>query len=105
VLANTVVAVGWGGTIVRTMALKRVPSDVADQVKLVFVAADPACDTAVALRRWLDSFDKRFVGLTGTEAALKAAQRATGVSLARAARSVPAAHDDARKDVQTGVMP
>jgi len=37
----------------------------------------------VVLRRWLDSFDRRFVGLTGTEAALEAAQRATGVPLAR----------------------
>ena len=64
-------------------ALKRVPSDIADRVKLVFVTTDPARDTPVALRRWLDNFDRRFVGLTGTEAALEAAQRATGVPLAR----------------------
>ena len=64
-------------------ALKQVPSDVADQVKLVFVTTDPARDTPVVLRRWLDGFDRRFVGLTGTEAALEAAQRATGVSIAR----------------------
>ena len=64
-------------------ALKRVPSDIANEVKLVFVTTDPARDTPVVLQRWLDSFDRRFVGLTGTEAALEAAQRATGVSLAR----------------------
>ena len=64
-------------------ALKRVPSDIADRVKLVFVTTDPTRDTPVVLRRWLDSFDRRFVGLTGTEAALEAAQRATGVPLAR----------------------
>ena len=64
-------------------ALKRVPSDIADRVKLVFVTTDPARDTPVALRRWLDNFDRRFVGLTGTEAALEAAQRATGGPLAR----------------------
>ena len=43
---------------------------VADQVKLVFVTTDPARDTPLVLRRWLDNFDKHFVGLTGTEAAL-----------------------------------
>ena len=64
-------------------ALKRVPPDIADRVKLVFVTTDPTRDTPVVLRRWLDSFDRRFVGLTGTEAALEAAQRATGVRLAR----------------------
>ena len=64
-------------------ALKKLPSGVADQVKLVFVTTDPARDTPTALRRWLDSFDRRFVGLTGTEAALEMAQRAAGVPLAQ----------------------
>ena len=35
------------------------------------------------LRRWPDNFDKRFVGLTGTPAALDAAQKAAGVPLAQ----------------------
>lgn len=60
-------------------ALKRLPADVADQVKLVFVTTDPARDTAPVLRRWLDVFDKRFIGLTGTDAAIQAAERAAGV--------------------------
>ena len=34
------------------------------------------------LRRWLDQFDKRFVGLTGTDAALAAVQKAAGVPVA-----------------------
>src|SRR5262249_24718494 len=51
------------------VALKGLPAGVADQVKLVFVTTDPARDTPVVLRRWLDNFDKHFVGLTGTEAA------------------------------------
>jgi protein SCO1/2 len=61
------------------MALKKLPSGVADQVKLVFVTTDPARDTGPVLRRWLDYFDKRFIGLTGTEAVLQAVQRAAGV--------------------------
>jgi len=63
-------------------ALKKLPPGVADQVKLVFVTTDPARDTPVELRRWLDNFDRHFVGLTGTEAALEAVQKAAGVPLA-----------------------
>jgi protein SCO1 len=64
-------------------ALKKLPPGVAAQVKLVFVTTDPARDTRVELRRWLDNFDRRFVGLTGTSAALDAVQRATGVPVAQ----------------------
>ena len=64
-------------------ALKKLRPGVAGQVKLVFVTTDPAWDTRVELRRWLDNFDKRFVGLTGTPAALEAAQKAAGVPLAQ----------------------
>jgi protein SCO1 len=64
-------------------ALKKLSPGTAGQVKLVFVTTDPARDTRVELRRWLDNFDKRFVGLTGTPAGLDAAQKAAGVPLAR----------------------
>src|SRR5215471_13418115 len=63
-------------------ALKKLPAGVADQVKLVFVTTDPARDTPQVLRRWLDLFDRRFIGLTGTEAAIQAVQRATGIPVA-----------------------
>jgi protein SCO1/2 len=66
-------------------ALKRMPAAIADRVKLVFVTTDPARDTAPVLRRWLDLFDKRFTGLTGTEAAIEAVQRAAGVPAAQKA--------------------
>jgi protein SCO1/2 len=65
------------------MALKKLPPGIAGQVKLVFVTTDPARDTPMELRRWLDNFDKHFVGLTGTEAALEAVQKAAGVPPAR----------------------
>lgn len=64
-------------------ALRKLPLGIADQVKLVFVTTDPARDSQVELRRWLDNFDRRFVGLTGTPAALDAAQKALGVPLAQ----------------------
>jgi protein SCO1/2 len=64
-------------------ALKRLPPEIAGQVKLVFVTTDAKRDTGVELRRWLDNFDRRFVGLTGTLAALDAAQKAARVPLAQ----------------------
>ena len=67
------------------LALKKLPPGVAGQVKLVFVTTDPARDTPVQLRRWLDHFDSKFVGLTGTEAALEEVQKAAGVPPARKA--------------------
>ena len=62
-------------------ALKKLPR-IANRVKLVFVTTDPARDTPQLLRRWLDLFDRRFIGLTGTEAAIEAVERAAGVPLA-----------------------
>lgn len=67
------------------LALKKVPANIADQVKLVFVTTDPVRDTPAVLRRWLDNFDKRFIGLSGNEAALKTVQNAAGVPPARRA--------------------
>ena len=63
--------------------IKKLPSGLADQVKLVFVTTDPARDSAKVLRAWLDHFDKRFIGLTGTEAAIVAAQLAAGLPPAK----------------------
>jgi protein SCO1/2 len=60
-------------------ALKRLPAGVADQIKLIFVTTDPARDSPAVLRRWLDLFNRRFVGLTGTARAVEAVQRAAGV--------------------------
>jgi protein SCO1/2 len=60
-------------------ALKNMPAGLRDRVKLVFVTTDPAQDNPRVLRSWLDRFDEHFVGLTGSEAAIEAAQRAAGV--------------------------
>jgi protein SCO1/2 len=63
-------------------ALKKLPAGTEDQVRLVFVTTDPARDTPSVVRRWLDLFDRRFIGLTGTERAIEGVQRAAGVPLA-----------------------
>jgi len=67
------------------MALKQMPRGVAEQIKVVFVTTDPRRDTAKVLRSWLDRFDTRFIGLTGTEAAIEAAQEGSAVPPAKKA--------------------
>jgi len=68
------------------MGLKEAPKGLADQVKVVFVTTDPTRDSPQILRSWLDRFDERFIGLTGSEGAIEAAQKAAGVPPARKTR-------------------
>jgi protein SCO1/2 len=64
-------------------ALKKIPPASADRIKVVFVTTDPERDSPQVLRSWLDHFDKRFIGLTGTEAEMAAAQIAANLSPAK----------------------
>jgi protein SCO1/2 len=57
---------------------ERIP-DVARDAEVVFVSVDPERDSPEAIRDFLDRFDSRFVGLTGTEEELEEAQEAVGV--------------------------
>jgi protein SCO1/2 len=59
--------------------LREVSGEVEEKVKVVFVTTDPARDTPAVLREWLDRFDSRFVGLTGTPEEILAAERAAQV--------------------------
>lgn len=59
----------------------RVP-DVARDAEVVFVSVDPDRDSPDEIREFLDNFDSRFVGLTGTPEELAAAQAAAGVPTA-----------------------
>jgi protein SCO1/2 len=59
--------------------LRRVSPEVRQQVKVVFVAVDPARDTPERVRNFLDRFDPRFIGLVGTPEELQAAQAAASV--------------------------
>ena len=46
-----------------TRALRELPEDVSERVKVVFVTSDPERDTPEALRAWLDQFDESYIGL------------------------------------------
>lgn len=67
------------GDIVR--ALTRLPAEDRAKVDVVFVTTDPERDTTTALREWLDSLDKSFVGLTGPFDRIQAAARTVGVAI------------------------
>jgi protein SCO1/2 len=60
-------------------ALKKLPPDVANNVKVVFVTSDPARDTPDVLKTYLKSFDPNFIGLTGTQEETDAFQRTLGI--------------------------
>jgi protein SCO1/2 len=64
-------------------SLKKMRADSVGQIQVVFVTTDPARDSPQVLRSWLDHFDARFVGLTGSEAAIEVMQRVAGLSPAR----------------------
>lgn len=67
-------------------ALKEVPANVAQQTQVVFVTTDVKRDTAAVLATYLGKFDKdlpvKFIGLTGTQTQIDAAQAASGIQIA-----------------------
>ena len=62
--------------------LRQVPESVRDEITVVFVGVDAERDEPGRVREWLDHFDSRFVGLTGSEEQLAAAERAALVPTA-----------------------
>ena len=67
-------------------ALRGLPAAQRDGVQVVFVTTDPKRDTPPVLAAWLANFDPdlrtKFVGLTGSQAQVDAAQRGAGVQVA-----------------------
>jgi protein SCO1/2 len=63
-------------------AVHREPADVQRRTRVVFVTVDPPRDTRRALRTWPDHYDPAFVGLTGSIAAIDAAERDAGIPVA-----------------------
>jgi protein SCO1/2 len=77
-------------------ALHGLPPNVANQFKVVFVTTDPDRDNPKVLREWLDHFDKRFIGLTGSQKAINAAQVAARLPISQ--KSAPGADGDYEVD-------
>lgn len=64
-------------------ALRKLPPAMSGQFKVVFVTTDPARDTSQVLRLYLDRFNKNFIGLTGSQEAIAAAQLAASLPSAK----------------------
>lgn len=60
-------------------ALERLGSEAQREVRVVFVTTDPERDTPARIRAWLDRWDRRFVGLRGSEEAVRSIQRSLGL--------------------------
>ena len=63
-------------------ALRDLPKDVAEKVKVIFITSDPERDTPEVLKKYLSAFNPSFIGLTGTREQTDAAQEALGVPVA-----------------------
>jgi protein SCO1 len=59
--------------------LDRLPDEVQRKITVVFVTTDPDRDTPAVLGQWLGAFHAGFVGLTGPDSVLQAAQRVVRV--------------------------
>lgn len=62
-------------------ALRRMPTADAAKVRFAFVTTDPDRDTPSVLRRYLDRYDPRFVGLRADPSTMSKAADALGVAL------------------------
>ncbi len=58
---------------------------VADRINFVFVTVDPARDTPSELKTYLNHFDDRIIGLTGSEEAITALAKSFKTSFAKRA--------------------
>ncbi|MDE3174375.1 MAG: SCO family protein [Gemmatimonadota bacterium] len=70
-------------------AMRRLSRADRQRIKVVFVTTDPARDSLPQMRSWLNNFDPAFIGLSGTEAQIEAAERAVGVAIAQREPSRP----------------
>lgn len=65
------------------VAMRGMPKTVAAQTRVVFVTTDPAHDSPAVLAEFLHRFDadlpQKFIGLTGSQASIDAAQLSAGV--------------------------
>lgn len=59
--------------------LGKMPDEVQRNVQVIFITTDPARDTLPRLRSWVKQFNRDFVGLTGPDSTIKAAELGFGV--------------------------
>jgi protein SCO1/2 len=72
-------------------AIHQQPAAVRRKISVVFVTVDPHRDSGPVLRRWLDHYNRGFVGLTGTPLQIETVERAAGVPVATLTAASPKA--------------
>lgn len=63
---------------------RRLPTDVASDIRVVLVTVDPERDTAERLERYVEQFDQTFTGVTGERTAIEAIAAEYGIHQAHA---------------------
>lgn len=63
-------------------AFDQLSNDVSGQVDMVFVTTDPERDDPATIRAFLDNFDQRYIGLSGSQEEIDEAQQLAGVAVA-----------------------
>jgi len=61
------------------LGLKHESASVRSHIKVVFVTTDPHRDSPQVLREWLDNFNPSFIGLTGSDQQITAAEASVGM--------------------------
>lgn len=73
--------------------LRRLPADVQSHVRVLFITTDPARDDPKTLATWLGRFDSslttKFIGLTGTEQQIEAAQKEVNLPVSEKSGTLP----------------
>lgn len=64
-----------------TLALRELAPEARDKVQVVFITADPERDTPKAIRNWLDRFDRRYEGLTGSKGRIEQFAAQLGIAI------------------------
>jgi protein SCO1 len=57
--------------------LDKMPEEIQRQIAVVFVTTDPTRDSLPVLNAWVKEFDPQFIGLTGSDSVIAAAQLLT----------------------------
>jgi len=68
-------------------ARRKLGTDAARDVQVVYVTVDPERDTAAQMKKFLGAFDATFVGGVGTRAQIDAAQASYGISSTKVANA------------------
>lgn len=64
------------------MTFEQLPTNISEQIDVVFITTDPERDSPAELEAFLDRFNSTFIGLTGSTQQLQDAQIAAGVPVA-----------------------